>query len=386
MRTLNRHIVSLRNFPSAKKRREYLESELQIDLSHLKSISLEENPSVYCENIIGSAQIPMGVAGPLLILNNKKSKSIFIPLATTEGALVASVSRGCKALSQSGGVIVNAELRGQTRGPVFYTESVENGLILKKWIEKNFTLLSKTANTTSNHIEFIGTRVKIIGANTFVKFIFNTSDAMGMNMVTIAVEKMAELIEEKKGYKCIAVAGNFDIDKKPSFMNIIDGRGFEVWAECIIPKKILKETLKTTASSLYETWLAKCMVGSYASGALGYNAHFANIIAALFIATGQDPAHVVEGSTGIVICEERGDNLYISINMPSLLVGTVGGGTILPTQKSALSIMGIDKKVSSIEFAKLIGGVVLAGELSLLSALASGALGKSHKELGRKKV
>lgn len=325
--------------------------------------------------------MPIGVAGPLLV--NKKH--VYIPLATTEGALVASVSRGAKALSLSHGVISKSLYHGTTRGPVFETNSVEKGLMLKEWINTNKTLIAKEAAKTSGHILYKSAKVKIIGGNTFIRFVFDTDNAMGMNMVTIATESIVKLIEKKTKIICLAVAGNFDLDKKPSWLNQIEGRGFEVWAEGTISKDVLHEVLHTNAKDFYKTWFSKCMLGSYASGSMGFNSHFANVVAGIFIATGQDPAHVVEASQGITTCEVRGENLFISINMPSLMVGTVGGGTVLPTQKASLGIMGITPKTSSKVIAEYIGGAVLAGELSLIAALCTRTLGTAHKRLGRRK-
>jgi hydroxymethylglutaryl-CoA reductase (NADPH) len=218
----------------------------------------------------------------------------------------------------------------------------------------------------------------------FVRFSFDTEDAMGMNMVTIAAEAMSELIEKETGAKCLSVAGNFDIDKKPAWLNFINNRGFPVWAEAVIKKEIVKDVLKTTSEKIFDVWLAKCMIGSAMSGSLGFNSHYANIIAALFIATGQDPAHVVEGSMGITTAKvlPQGD-LYIAIYVPSLIIGTVGGGTALATQLEALRILGCagDGKVE--KFAEIIGGAVLAGELSLLASLSEGSLSTAHKKLAR---
>ncbi len=229
--------MSLRNFPTVKERRKFLESEINADLSQLVSPLLEENAYVHCENLIGSTQVPLGVAGPMTV----NSVQRYIPLATTEGALVASVSRGCKAISLSGGANSFSINHGQTRGPVFRTENVERGMYLKNWIEKNIPLITKKAQSTSSHITYKRAKIKIIGGYTFVRFSYDTKDAMGMNMVTIATEAIAELIEEKTNIRCIATAGNFDIDKKPSYINAINGRGFEVWSEAVISKKVLKE-------------------------------------------------------------------------------------------------------------------------------------------------
>ncbi len=375
--------MSLRNFSSIKERRDHLSKELKKDLTVLEFKEFENNPDVHCENLIGGAVVPLGVAGPLVYKNGKK---IYLPLATTEGALVASISRGSKAISQSGGVEVESFLHGQMRGPVFRTVSITSGIKLKNWIEQNKSLLNKEAKNTSDHIKYLGAKIKVIGSYTFVRFSFDTDNAMGMNMATIASEAICKVITEKTRFECLSVAGNFDIDKKSAYLNLIDGKGYEVWAECLISEKVLEKTLHTDAKSIYDTWLAKCMIGSYASASMGYNCHFANIIAAIFIATGQDPAHVVEGSSGITTAEVRGKDLYLSVNIPSLSVGTVGGGTVLPTQKKCLEIMGIDKKTRPYKFAESIGGAVLAGELSLLASLTTRTLGSSHLKLGRRKI
>jgi hydroxymethylglutaryl-CoA reductase (NADPH) len=207
---------------------------------------------------------------------------------------------------------------------------------------------------------------------------------MGMNMATIATDKIAELIEEEVGVKCISVAGNFDIDKKPAWINFINNRGFKVWAEVIVSKQTVKSVLKTTPEGIFEVWLAKCMLGSAMSGSLGFNAHYANIVAAFFAATGQDIAHTVEGSMGITTAKvlKNGD-LYFSVYLPAVMLGTVGGGTNLATQKEAISITGAKK---SAELAEVLGGAVLAGELSLLSSLEEGSLAKAHQKLGREEL
>ena len=377
--------MSLRDFPSAKLRREFLEKQLNIKLDQISKFTFPENQAVgrNIENLIGATQIPLGIAGPLkLRTTNSDLRTYYIPFSTTEGALVASVSRGCKVLLESGGAIVEVEDVGITRGPVFKVKNLEHGVETKKWIENNFRLLSSATAKTSSHLILLKTSVALVGANLFVRFQYSTADAMGMNMVTIATNEAVKLIEQNTKAKCISLAGNFDIDKKPAWLNFIEGRGKKVWAEVILPKKVVKEVLKTTPQKIAEVVYRKNQIGSAMSGSLGFNAHFANIIAAIFIATGQDPAHVVEGSLGITTAEvlENG-SLYFSIYLPSLVVGTVGGGTHLPTQKEALEIM----KVSGVlEYAQVVGAAVLAGELSLIASLAEGTLAKVHQKLGRK--
>jgi hydroxymethylglutaryl-CoA reductase (NADPH) len=376
---------TLRDFSSAKKRREYLQSELKIKLYSSGDFSFSEDEVLgkNIENLIGSSQIPLGVAGPLKIEDSEKK--YFIPLATTEGALVASVSRGCKAISENGGAVVLVEDVGMTRGPVFVSKGIKHSKKSIDWMLENFKLIAEISETTSSHLKLKQIDPTFAGRNVFVRLSFDTKDAMGMNMVTFAAEKAVKLIEEKTKLHCISVAGNYDIDKKPSWLNFIKGRGKKVWAEAIINKKTAESVLKITPEKISELVYRKTQIGSSLAGSLGFNAHFANIISAIFIATGQDPAHAVEGSLGITTAEvlENGD-LYFSIFLPALIVGTIGGGTNLPTQKEALSIISGGQKLDVLEFAKVIGASVLAGELSLISSQAEGSLAQAHIKLGRK--
>jgi hydroxymethylglutaryl-CoA reductase (NADPH) len=205
---------------------------------------------------------------------------------------------------------------------------------------------------------------------------------MGMNMVTIATTELAQTIEKATGARCVTVAGNYDVDKKPSWLNMIEGRGHKAWAEVTIPKRVLGQTLKTTAKAVYDVWLAKCMIGSAMSGSMGFNAQYANVVAALFLATGQDPGHIGEASCGITTAEVLGDDLYVSVYLPDLMVGTVGGGTGLATQKEARVIIGAK---TTEEFAEVTAAAVLAGELSLLASLSEGTLATAHQALARGK-
>lgn len=378
--------MNIRNYKTVSERRRALEDTLHISLTNIGSFTTDEETATHknCENMIGCAQIPIGVAGPLTIRGDYANGDFFLPLATTEGALVASVARGCKALNESGGVATSSSRAGQTRGPVFSATSLMERNLTSDWIKNNESLLKNEAKKTSDHIKLKDILIRGVSEYLFVRFSFTTDEAMGMNMVTIASQKLTQIIEEKTGAHCISVAGNFDIDKKPAWLNFINNRGFVVWAEAQLTREVVKNILKTTPEHIFEVWLAKCMIGSAMSGSLGFNAQYANIIAALFLATGQDPAHVVEGSMGITTTKVlTNGNLSIGIYLPALLVGTVGGGTSLATQKEALDILGLEKKHRVETFTEIIAGAVLAGEISLLSSLAENSLAKAHQQLGR---
>jgi hydroxymethylglutaryl-CoA reductase (NADPH) len=332
--------------------------------------------------MIGFSQIPLGISSEIKI----NGKNYFVPLATTEGALVASVSRGCKVISLSGGSNVFVEKVGATRGPVFRTGGLAESFRFRGWLIKNFNELVSQSAKTSTHIKLLKIGSSVIGKNVYVRFFFDTEDAMGMNMTTIATQKITDFIEKKTKVRCLSISGNYCIDKKPSWLNFTEGRGYKVWAEILLTKKVLRSVLKTTATNFFNVWLAKCMTGSALSGSMGFNAQFANVVSAIFLATGQDPAHIVEGSLGITNAEISGENLSVNIYLPDLMIGTVGGGTSLATQVEALSILGIkggNNGKSAEKLAEIIGGTVLAGEISLLASLAEGSLVKAHKELGR---
>lgn len=373
-----------------KERRKFLEGKTGIKLGEMGKMTLDANDLAgrNIENLIGVVQVPVGVAGPLKVKNsNFKVKSYFVPLATTEGALVASINRGCKAARLSGGVKVRVENVGVTRAPVFEVKDIDDGGKLVDWIGDNFNFLKQITEKTDKYLTLLKIRPFMVGRNVYLRFSYETEEAMGMNMVTVATQKAVDLIEKKLKIKCVSLTGNLCVDKKPSWLNFILGRGKRVWAEAIIKKKIVKEVLKTTAEKMVEVVLKKDFLGACMAGAMGFNGHYANVVAAIFLATGQDMAHVVEGALGITTAEVlAGGNLYFSVYLPDLMVGTVGGGTEVVTQKEALAVMGLGKRTAgeAMEFAGVVGAAVLAGELSLMGALAAGHLAAAHERLGRR--
>ncbi len=373
-------------------RRLIVERRLGVKLPAIASTILDFDELVgkNIENPIGAVQIPLGIAGPLLVKGDYAQGEFYIPLATTEGALVASVNRGCKAVTESGGVKVKIIYDGMTRAPCLWTPSVYDAVNLVKWVLSNIETLRRLVKEVTRHGELIGVDPYLVGNIVWLRFTFTTGDAMGMNMVTIATDRLLKYIEEHYPgeVKTLALSGNMCVDKKPAVINLLKGRGKTVIAEAVVKRSICLEVLKASPEEIDLVNRVKNLLGSARAGSISFNAHFANIIAAIFIATGQDVAQVVESSLGYTWTEVRGEDLYISVTLPSLEVGTVGGGTRLPTQREALRILGVEgggnpPGVNAKKFAEIVAAAVLAGELSLLAALAAGHLAKAHIRLGR---
>jgi len=340
------------------------------------------------ENMVGTVQIPLGVAGPVQVNGEAADGEFYLPLATTEGALVASVNRGLGTITAAGGSTARVTESKMTRAPVFQVEDVSEGKAVADWVRGNFGKLSSAAEETTSHGELLDIRPYVVGDNVFLRFSYDTKDAMGMNMATIATDAACAVVEEHTPARLVAVSGNMCSDKKPAAINAIDGRGRTVTADVRIPRDLVEDRLKTTPEAIQEVNTRKNHIGSAKAGSLGFNAHAANVVAAAFLATGQDEAHVVEGSNTIVTIEARENELYASATIASLPVGTVGGGTKLPTQSECLDLVGLRGSgdppgTNADALAEVVATGVLAGELSLLSALASRHLSGAHEELGR---
>jgi hydroxymethylglutaryl-CoA reductase (NADPH) len=344
-----------------------------------------------CELVVGYVPIPVGLAGPLRV----NEEIVFFPMATTEGCLVASTNRGCKAIMESKGCVSYVVNDGMTRAPCIRFPCVKMAIDCKMWLEQEdtFELLSEQFNSTSRYGRLESVKVSIAGRNLYVRFKCLSGDAMGMNMVSKGTEKALEVIKAHfSEMEIVSLSGNYCSDKKPSAVNWIEGRGKTVVAEAVIRGEVVERVLKTNVASMVDCNIQKNLVGSIMAGSLGgFNAHAANIVAAMFIATGQDAAQVVESSHCITLLEPAngGNDLRISVTLPCVEVGTVGGGTVLPAQSSSLRAMGIDPQNSpspganSRKLATLIGAAVLAGELSLIAALTAGHLVKAHMQYNR---
>lgn len=377
---------------AAELRRDALAEISGTSLEHLGHYSLDAEHAARrnCENFIGAAQVPVGVIGPLRLRGEHVDGDLYVPLATTEAALVASTNRGCAAIREAGGATVRVEDVGMTRAPAFRTTGVEQSRRLLEWVREHEDDIREITDSTSRYLKLKDIRPYAFGTTVFLRFRFDCGDAMGMNMATIACDRVVtDYIEPETGVPCIALSGNYCVDKKPAEINFQEGRGKRVHAEVVLEAPVLKKYLKTNARSLVEAQYRKNLLGSIAAGSKGYNAHYANVLAALFIATGQDPAHVVEGSLGVTCIESRGpESVYASIYLPDLPVGAIGGGTALATQSEALSLLGVEPDpenpgAAAKRLAEIVGGAVLAGELSLMAAFTSHDLARAHERLGR---
>jgi len=375
-------------------RRAALERITKTKLEHIGKYSIDLGGATNrnIDNPIGVTQIPVGIAGPLRIRGEYAKGDFYIPLATTEGALVASVNRGASAITASGGCEVRILYEGMTRAPLFKVKNLKEALKLKEWVNANFYKL-KELMEQDRFLKLKMVEPFVVGRHVFLRFVCETGDAMGMNMITIGLERVVEFIEkENRGVRCIALSGNLCTDKKPSAANFILGRGRSVTADVVIPERVVRKTLKTTSKKIVEVNYGKNFIGSARAGVLGgFNAHVANPIAALYIACGQDPAQIMNSAMAITSAEEEKGGVYFSILMPSIESGALGGGMNLPTQKEALQILqcygpGNPPGSNARKFAEIACATALAGEISLISALAAGHLARAHERLGRGKV
>ncbi|WJX57637.1 3-hydroxy-3-methylglutaryl-coenzyme A reductase 1 [Trifolium repens] len=344
-----------------------------------------------CEMPIGFVQIPVGVAGPLLL----DGKEYTVPMATTEGCLVASTNRGCKAIYVSGGASAVVLRDGMTRAPVVRFNSAKRASQLKFFLEdpQNFDSLAHTFNKSSRFARLQSIKATMAGKNLYIRFTCSTGDAMGMNMVSKGVQNVLDFLQSNfPDMDVIGISGNFCSDKKAAAVNWIEGRGKSVVCEAIIKEEVVKKVLKTSVESLVELNMLKNLTGSAMAGALGgFNAHASNIVSAIYLATGQDPAQNVESSHCMTMMEavNDGKDLHISVTMPSIEVGTVGGGTQLASQSACLNLLGVKGAsketpgANSRQLAAIVAASVLAGELSLMSAIAAEQLVKSHMKYNR---
>lgn len=368
-----------------KARQKFVEDYTGVKFEHIKNYSFDAHiTNGNCENFTGVAQIPIGFAGPIQVNGEFAQGEFLIPLATSEGTLIASYNRGIKVLNLSGGVKCTVVSDAMQRAPVFVFDDARDGRNFVSWVVENFDKIKEEAEATSSVAKLKDIDPYTANKFVYLRFNYTTGDAAGQNMVGRATFAACSwIIDNYKGIAHFYLESNFATDKKASQVNIMRTRGKRVTAECTIPRDVLIEHMRVEPESLtYHSGVAN--VGAFMSGANNNGAHSANGITAMFIATGQDVANVSESSAGIVYTElTKEKDLYISITIPSLIVATYGGGTSLATQKECLEILGCYGRAGVNKLAEIVAGVVLAGEISLASAISSSDWVSSHEKYGR---
>lgn len=368
-------------------RQAFIREHTGTELKHIASYSFD--PQVTRGNIehfTGVAQVPLGFAGPLLVHGEHAQGEFYVPLACSEGTLVASYNRGMKVLHRSGGVKCAVVGDNMQRAPVFVFDDAASARRFTDWIKSSREEIRAVAEATDPFIKLDYIDHYLASKFAYLRFNFKTGDAAGMNMVGKATFAACNWILENCSVVQIQrffLESNFATDKKASMVNMMKTRGKRVVAEAIVKRDVLLEIMDADTEALYyHSKVAN--IGSMLSGANNNGCHAANAITAVFLATGQDVANVSESSMGLLYSELTPENdLYISITLPSLIVATCGGGTGLPTQKEALQAMGCNGKGSVNRFAEIVAGTVLAGEISLAAAISSLDWVSSHDQYGR---
>lgn len=337
------------------------------------------------ENFIGTVKVPVGVAGPLRVNGLFAVGDYYLPLATTEAALVASYNRGAQLISDAGGCTAILLNEGVSRAPGFvFNDLRETGLFVA-WVSSQEAEFKRVAETTTKHGKLINTWITVEGNHVYLRFEFTTGDAAGQNMVTIATEAICSYIQHNSPVRAqyFTVEANLSGDKKASAQSFVSVRGKKVTAEVILAPELVKHYLHTTPEKMASNWLLSAM-GGVLSGTIGIQGHYANGLAALFLACGQDVACVAEAAIGVTRLEltKRGE-LYAAVTLPNLIVGTVGGGTGLPTQQACLNILGLSGPGKAHALAEVCAGLCLAGELSIMGAVCAGDFARAHLCLAR---
>ena len=343
------------------------------------------------ESFIGTIEIPLGLIGPILFNDkNKTPEWVHAAIATTEGALAASMNRGSKAISECGGFKAHIVHQKMLRTPMFTFQSMQEALEFDVWIKNNFEQIKKITQKHSNYANLHEINSVIVGKIIHLKFIYSTGDASGQNMTTSCTWNACLWIEENFQKQAeieilhFVIDGNGSSDKKVSYYALQNGRGTYAISECFLTHEVIEKTLRTNAEDMFRSF-NHSMAISRLDGMIGYNINVANTIAGIFGATGQDLASIHESSTAVLQMEKTTTGLYVSLTLPNLVVGTVGGGTHLPVASKILELMDCKGAGKVARFAKLISGYALALEISTLAAIVSGQFARAHQKLGRNK-
>ena len=360
-------------------------AESQAELLDVHTLSQFSAYEKNIEHFIGTVKVPVGISGPLRVNGLFAEGDYLVPLATTEAALVASYNRGSKLISACGGASAMLLNEGVTRTPGFAFENLAQAGQFVAWVVTQYDHFKALAESTTSHGKLTDISCNIEGNHVYLVFEFLTGDASGQNMVTIATNAVFEYIIEHTPVKPdhAFLDGNLSGDKKANTQTLRSVRGKKVTAEVNIPAELVEKYLHTTPEKMVQ-FGQMTTVGGALSGTIGINAHYANALAALYIACGQDAACVAESAIGMTRMElNKEGGLYASVTLPNLMLGTVGGGTGLPSQKACLDLLGLHGNGKSQALAEVCAALCLAGELSIVGAFCAGHFSRAHHKLAR---
>lgn len=366
-------------------RQTWLKEKYAIDFTH-ENIPTPEEYEGLTENQVGNISLPLSMAGPLCINGTYVTGEFYVPLCTLEGTLTFSMMRGLKITSYSGGIKTLHVKQELSRSPIITFKDLNYIPLFVQWVDQNYQKLKSIAESTTRHGTLIRIDKYFIQNRVILDCVYNTKEAAGQNMVTFATEAMLNYIRSQQlpGFVNCLIEANFNGDKNASYRNLILGRGHSVIASTLIPSKILKRFLRVDANYLHHDF-HNAYLGSIMAGT-NPNLHISNALAAIYLATGQDAACVVENSSGVMSYEYHDDCLYVTLTMPSITVGTVGGACRLPTQKRNLELLGCYGENSSKKLAEIICAATLALEISLTGAISSHEFSDAHLSYGRKEA
>ena len=366
------------------RRREWVEEKTGAGLRHVAAYSIpSEEMRGNVENPIGAAQMPLGVAGPLVVKGQHARGTFYVPLATTEGALVRSYERGMAVLARAGGASARVHADENRVSPVFSFDDVGEAHDFARGLAGDFDRVRAEAEATTKHGRLLRLECHPVGREVIVNFCYHTGDAQGMNMIVKATEAACRLVLSRSRARRFQVFSGYSSEKRAAGVLLAGGKGKRAVAGALVPASVVRSYLHTTPEGLVEMWHLT-VLGHVQAHAVGYNGHYANGLAAVFIACGQDVANVVNSSVGITNFEvtPEGD-LYASVTLPSLTVATVGGGTGLGTSRECLEMLGCAGAGHAAKFAEVVAATLLAGELSMGAAIASGEFVAAHETYGR---
>lgn len=340
------------------------------------------------ENFIGMVSIPTGLIGPLRINGLHAHGDFYVPMTTSEGTLVASYSRGARLLTQAGGAACATTVEQVQRAPGFVFHTMADAMEFSAWAVRQFDRLRGVAGRRTRHGRLLNMRVQLQANHVYLIFDFHTGEAAGQNMVTICTDAICEELMARTPVapEYWVIESNMSGDKKATALSFLETRGRNATAEVVVPRQLVESSLRATPERIADYW-RMCFVGGVQTGSIGVNGHIANAVTALFLACGQDAACVSEASVGLLRMQVTAEgDLYAAVTLPNLIVGTVGGGTRLPSARECLRILECHGEGSAAKLAEITAAVALAGEISIAGAVCAGEFAAAHSSLGRARL